>query len=86
MFGTPDRPRWRLVCHVPAGGVVTGHLHAPLPAQPDDPSSLIGVFLGMAAVLHVQLSAALGMGWIPGENHVQCFGLAMLAPGASYPC
>ena len=58
----------------------------PLPAQLGDPFFRIGVFLGMAAVLHVQLSAALGMGWIPGENHVQCFGLAMLAHGASYPC
>jgi len=34
----------------------------PLLAQPGDPSSRIGVFLGTAAVLHVRLSAVLGLG------------------------
>ena len=51
-----------LVRHAPAGGVATEHLHPPLPAQPGDPSSRIGVFLATAAVPHVQFSAALGLG------------------------
>ena len=64
MSGTPDRQRLRPMRHVLAGGVVTGHLHAPNASKPGDPSR-IAVFLGMTAVLHVQLSMALGMGIDP---------------------
>jgi len=51
------------VRHVLAGGVATRRpFMLPLLAQPGDPSSRIGVFLGTAAVLHVRLSAVLGLG------------------------
>jgi hypothetical protein len=63
MSGILDWRRWRPVRHVPAGGVVMGHLHASSTGP-----ALLRVRraprLGCAAaVLHVLLSAALGM-WL----------------------
>jgi len=53
------------VRHVHAGGSPRDTFIPPLSALPTDSSSRIGVFLGTAAVLHVQLSMALGMGMDP---------------------
>ena len=62
MSGIPDRRRWRPCVMSLLGASPRNNFMLPLPAQPGDPSSRIGVFLGTAAVLHVRLSAVLGMG------------------------
>ena len=62
MSSIPDRRRWHLCVMCLLGALPRDTFMPPLLAQPGDPSSQIGVFLGTAAVLHVQLSAALGLG------------------------
>ena len=62
MSGIPDRRRWRPCVMSLLGASPRNTFMPPLPAQPGDPSSRIGVFLATAAVPHVQFSAALGLG------------------------
>ena len=64
-----DRRRWHLVCHVPVGGVVMGHLHAS--------SAGLGRRTSAAAFvssLRRPLSRHSALAWrlVPGENHVRC--------------